>query len=293
MNSLFHRIYFFIKVGWLWGTQRKVAPHNIADDYNHLAATYDAFFSGFMIPHTRQLVQKILLPPEPLRALDLACGTGSLTRVLGERLSSASALTGVDLSERMIAQAKTNVLRPVTFFQEDILRFVSKTPDEEYDVVTCGWAVGYVRPQLLIKEIHRVLAPGGMVGIIENRQSTLSEIRETGIKVMMRYPQHVRRLMDLTFRLPENKARLRSWFRKVGLKTRELWDGQIEFRFKSGADVLNWVLHTGASAGFDQMMDPDTKQVCDDAFIEIIEKDYMRDGQIQTAHRFVAGIAQK
>jgi len=40
-------------------------------------------------------------------------------------------------------------------------------------------------------------------------------------------------------------------------------------------------------------MDPDAKYVCDLAFIQIMEKDYRRDGQIKTAHRFVAGVAQK
>jgi len=113
------------------------------------------------------------------------------------------------------------------------------------------------------------------------------------MKVMMRYPQHIRRMMDLTLRLPRDKDHLSLWFRKAGLKVKEIWDGQIEFCFKNGVDVLNWVLHTGASAGFDRVMDPDAKYVCDLAFIQIMEKDYRRDGQIKTAHRFVAGVAQK
>lgn len=293
MNSIFHRIYFFLKVGWLLAARKKVAAGDITEDYNQLAATYNEFFSDFMAPHARQLAQKIPLSSGPQNALDLACGTGTLTQALGERLGSASALTAVDLSEKMMEQAKKKVARPVTFQAEDMMSFIRQAREASYDVVTCGWAIGYTRPQTLMKEICRVLKPGGVVGIIENQQNTLSEVRETCIKVMMRYPQHIRRIMDLTFRLPGDKERLRRWFHKAGLKTLETWDGQAEFRFKSGMDVLNWVLHTGASAGFDRVMDPGAKYLCDRAFLEIIEKDYMRNGQIITAHRFVAGVAQK
>ncbi|HOY08496.1 MAG TPA: class I SAM-dependent methyltransferase [Candidatus Omnitrophota bacterium] len=293
MNSFFHRIYFFLKIGWLWGARKKVPDCDITDDYNQLAATYDEFFSGYMAPHALHLAQKIPLPPGPLKALDLACGTGTLTRAVGGRLGPGSSLTAVDLSEKMLEQAKKKSPWPGTFVAEDMMTFIRQAREASYNIVTAGWAIGYTHPQTLMKEIRRVLAPGGAVGIIENQQSTLWEIRNTGMKVMMRYPQHIRQIMSLMFRLPENKECLRRWFHNAGLKTMEIWDGRIEFRFKSGVDVLNWVLHTGASAGFDRMMDPGVKYLCDRAFIEIIEKDYMRDGQITTAHRFVAGVAQK
>ena len=270
-----------------------MAAGGITEDYNQIAATYDEFFSGFMAPHARQLAQKIPLPGGPARVLDLACGTGTLMRAMGARLGADSALTGVDRSEKMMDRARQNAPRSAAFFQDDMMRFVRKAPECSYDIVTCGWALGYVRPQTLIKEIRRILTPGGVVGLIENQKSTLSEIRETGIKVMRRYPQYIRRVMDLTLRLPSDKEQLRGWLRNAGLKKPEVWEGQVEFRFKNGLDVLNWVLRTGASAGFDRMMAREAKPLCDKAFVEIIESDYMRNGQIKTAHRFVAGIAQK
>jgi len=294
MVSVFHRIYFLLKVGWLLAAGKKVTARTITDDYNELAGRYDEFFSVYMAPHARQLAQRLPFPPGgALNALDLACGTGTLTRALSERLSSAGVLTAVDLSAKMVEQAQKKMTRPVTFRLEDMTGYIRRAKEASYDAVTCGWAIGYSRPRALIKEMHRVLTPGGVAGIIENRQNTLSEIRETAVKVMMRYPQHIRRMMDLTFRLPRDKEQLGSWFRAAGLKVKELWDGQTEFCFKNGVDVLNWVLHTGASAGFDRVMAPDAKYLCDHAFIKIIEKDYMRDGQIKTAHRFVAGVAQK
>jgi len=41
MNSAFHRIYFFLKVGWLLATGKKVTASTITDDYNALARMYD------------------------------------------------------------------------------------------------------------------------------------------------------------------------------------------------------------------------------------------------------------
>jgi hypothetical protein len=99
--------------------------------------------------------------------------------------------------------------------------------------------------------------------------------------------------MDLPLRLPKNKAHLEKLFIRAGLKVVDIWDGEVMFNFKDGAEVLNWALHTGASAGFDKVMDPAAKDKCDRAFIEIIERDHKKNGGISIAHKFVAGIAQK
>jgi len=193
----------------------------------------------------------------------------------------------------MMKQAQTKISRDAEFYHEDMSCFVKRALREHYDVITCGWALGYANPCSLLQDIKVIMKPGGIIGVIENQSNTLAEIREAGIKVMQRYPQHIRRLMDLTFRLPKNKNQLLQWFNRAGLQPMDIWDGKKLFCFKTGEDVLHWVLHTGASAGYDQIMDSDIKDLCDKAFIDIIEKDYLKEGQITTAHKFVAGIARK
>jgi hypothetical protein len=86
---------------------------------------------------------------------------------------------------------------------------------------------------------------------------------------------------------------LRRLYQKAGFLPLEAWEGEIAFNFKSGEDALNWALHTGASAGFDKVMDASIRNECDKAFIEIIERDYKKNNTITISHKFVAGIAQK
>jgi ubiquinone/menaquinone biosynthesis C-methylase UbiE len=67
-----------------------------------------------------------------LKFLDVGCGTGALTRLLGELVGSAKNVYGVDLSSNRIEMARD--LNPrITYTVEDILELSFK---ENFDVVT-------------------------------------------------------------------------------------------------------------------------------------------------------------
>lgn len=94
------------------------------------------------------------------RALDLACGTGDIAA----RLRDAGArVTGLDVTPRMLALAAG---RPgqsdIGWLCGDMLAL--PVPDASHAIVTAGYGLRNVPdlPQAL-REIHRVLAPGGRV----------------------------------------------------------------------------------------------------------------------------------
>ena len=265
----------------------------IKEDYNSLASTYDQYFSNFTRPHSQELVKRLNINND-VTVLDLACGTGTITVQLREYVSEKGRILAVDSSEQMLKKAKEKINdKNVEFICGDMLEILDRFQENSFDCVTCGWAIGYASPLKLLKKIKRVIKQNGKIGIIENRKDTLAPLRETGIKVMQRYPQHIRYVMDLTLRLPRDKRHLERLYKKAGLKSLEVWEGEVEFSFKDGREVLNWVLHTGASAGFDRMMDPKVKNKCDNAFIEIIERDHKTKEGINISHKYVAGIAEK
>jgi len=265
----------------------------IKEDYNSLASTYDEYFSNFIRPHSQELVKRLNINND-VTVLDLACGTGTITAELRKYICPKGKIIAVDSSEQMVNKAKDKIDEEnVEFICGDMLEILDEFQENSFDYAMCGWAIGYASPLELLKKIKRVLKQNGKVGIIENRKDTLSPIREAGIKVMQRYPQHIRYLMDLTLRLPRDKGHMERFYKKAGLKPLEVWEGEVKFNFTDGREVLNWVLHTGASAGFDRIMDPKVKDKCDNAFVEIIERDYKTREGVNISHKYVGGIAEK
>jgi malonyl-CoA O-methyltransferase len=98
------------------------------------------------------------VPAPPRRVLDLGTGTGTAARAIAARWPDAE-VTGVDVSERMLAEAR-RLLPPelagrVRFQHAD----ASSLPfaDGSFDLVTLSNMIPF------FDEIARVLAPGGFV----------------------------------------------------------------------------------------------------------------------------------
>ena len=92
------------------------------------------------------------------RVLDLACGTGDLTFAAA---GTARGVVGLDLTHRMLELAITRGSTP-RWVCGDMLAL--PFPSASFDVVTTGYGLRNV-PDLrgALREIHRVLAPGGRV----------------------------------------------------------------------------------------------------------------------------------
>jgi len=93
------------------------------------------------------------------RALDLACGTGDITFHLSERGARA---IGLDITPRMVDLAAHKPARPsASFLVGDMMALPFGASG--FDLVTTGYGIRNV-PVLrqAIREIHRVLKPGGV-----------------------------------------------------------------------------------------------------------------------------------
>lgn len=121
-------------------------------------------------------------PAEGTRALDLACGTGDIAFGLAMR---GSRVVGLDITHRMLVLASrrlrahglvaagpthsaSRITHPV-FMQGDMMTL--PFADAQFDIVTTGYGLRNV-PALepAIREIHRVLRPGGtLVSLDFNR----------------------------------------------------------------------------------------------------------------------------
>jgi demethylmenaquinone methyltransferase / 2-methoxy-6-polyprenyl-1,4-benzoquinol methylase len=97
------------------------------------------------------------------RVLDACCGTGDLA--VAARAAGAGEIVGVDFSERMLERARRKDPE-LEWVQADVLALPFE--DASFDAVVVGFGVRNVEDlDAGIREFHRVLRPGGRLGILE------------------------------------------------------------------------------------------------------------------------------
>ncbi|GAB5452912.1 MAG: methyltransferase domain-containing protein [Halioglobus sp.] len=93
------------------------------------------------------------------RVLDVACGTGVLSRELATRTTSSGGVTGLDPNCGMLALAKER--SPAIDWQEGVAESLPFT-DESFDAVVSQFGLMFfVDREKAIREMLRVLSPGG------------------------------------------------------------------------------------------------------------------------------------
>src|SRR5271154_3815161 len=104
----------------------------------------------------------------PIRAgmdvLDVACGTGNLA-IPAARIGAR--VTGVDIAENLLAQARAraaaeNLNANFQYGDAEMLQF----PDASFDVVVSVYGAMFPpRPEVVARELARVVRPGGLIAM--------------------------------------------------------------------------------------------------------------------------------
>jgi SAM-dependent methyltransferase len=128
-----------------------------AGSFDDLAEAYDRFRLGYADDVYEALVE-YGVPPRA-RLLDLGCGTGLVAKEMARR---GAVVTGVDLSEAMIARARIRV--PEASFEVGRAEELSFA-DASFDAATSAQTFHWLDQPRALAELARVVRPGGIVAV--------------------------------------------------------------------------------------------------------------------------------
>lgn len=157
-------------------------------------------------PYARDLVAR--LPQDTRRVLELASGTGRVTRHLLAALPADGELVATDLNEPMIAEGRARLPDDPRLRWQTADAQAIPFGDETFDVVVCQFGLMFVPDKLLaLREMRRVLRPGSRLLL-----STWDDVvRNPATKVlhelaMAAFPTDPPMFMKTPFSMPDPNA---------------------------------------------------------------------------------------
>lgn len=99
---------------------------------------------------------------EPRHVLEIAAGTGALTRAMASRLNGATRIVASDLNQAMLDRAAAQQGDEPTIVWQQADALALPFEDQSFDLVACQFGVMFFPDKVQgYREAHRVLRPGG------------------------------------------------------------------------------------------------------------------------------------
>ncbi|MCM3003920.1 demethylmenaquinone methyltransferase [Priestia koreensis] len=115
------------------------------------------------------------------KALDVCCGTADWTLALAEAVGEKGEVVGLDFSQNMLKIGEEKVAgsshKNIELIHGNAMEL--PFPDNTFDYVTIGFGLRNVPDYMtVLKEMHRVVKPGGKVVCLETSQPTTPGYRQ-------------------------------------------------------------------------------------------------------------------
>lgn len=137
----------------------------------------------------RDKTMKLMNVQKGAKALDVCCGTADWTIALADAVGETGEVKGLDFSKNMLSVGETKV-KTGGYNQIELLHGnAMELPfeDNSFDYVTIGFGLRNVPDYLtVLKEMTRVVKPGGMVVCLETSQPEMIGFKQ-GYYVYFKY----------------------------------------------------------------------------------------------------------
>ena len=128
---------------------------------------YDTIIARLFTPWAHDLIDR-LAPPLGCAALDIACGPGTVSRILAERIGRDGHVVATDISPAMLDIARSTPMAPDSATIEWIEAPAAPlpVPDSTFDIVTCQQGLQFFPDKVsALAEMRRALRRGGRAGV--------------------------------------------------------------------------------------------------------------------------------
>lgn len=130
---------------------------------------YETIFVPAMMGEWAPRVIALISPQPNEHILDVACGTGALTRFVAKSIGLTGRVVGLDISPDMLAVARTITTEgaqtaPIEWYEGNVnsLPFENET----FDLVFCAFGLMFFPDQIAaLREMRRVLKPDGRIAL--------------------------------------------------------------------------------------------------------------------------------
>jgi demethylmenaquinone methyltransferase/2-methoxy-6-polyprenyl-1,4-benzoquinol methylase len=148
--------------------------HKVGEVFRSVASNYDRMNDAMSLGMHR-LWKKMAIDLSQVKAgqtvLDLAAGTGDLSRALAKRVGPKGQVISSDINPAMLAEGRKKCLDAGIFNNISFLEINAEQlpfDDNHFDRVTIGFGLRNVTDKdQALREMFRVLKPGGMALILE------------------------------------------------------------------------------------------------------------------------------
>ncbi|QUY63422.1 bifunctional demethylmenaquinone methyltransferase/2-methoxy-6-polyprenyl-1,4-benzoquinol methylase UbiE [Gulosibacter molinativorax] len=202
-------------------------PADVSSMFDRVSGHYDLtndVLSVGVTPYWRLKTRQEIDPHPGQKVLDVACGTGTVSRILADH---GSTVTGLDFSQGMINQAiERHGDQPnITFQQGDATDLPFE--DDTFDVTTVSFGIRNVQePKKALAEMLRVTKPGGKILVCEFSHPTNGLVRwgydtymnvamPAIVKLVSSDPEAYEYLFQSIQAWPEQRE-FAAWLREVG-----------------------------------------------------------------------------
>ncbi|WP_203361890.1 demethylmenaquinone methyltransferase [Bacillus sp. REN10] len=149
----------------------------ISNNYDHM----NSLISFQQHKRWRKDTMKKMAVKKGAKALDVCCGTGDWTMALAEAVGKEGKVIGLDFSHNMLEVGREKIkaenLAQVEMIQGNAMELPFE--DNTFDYVTIGFGLRNVPDYMhVLKEMNRVLKPGGMAVCLETSQPTMIGYRQ-------------------------------------------------------------------------------------------------------------------
>lgn len=216
-------------------------------------------------PVAKDLIRVAALRPGE-RVIDVACGTGVVTRLAAEALGPKATVAGLDVNAGMLAVARSAAPADVSIDWYETSAEAIPLADDSFDVVLCQMGLQFIPDKhAALKEMRRILVPGGrLVLSVCGPTPKLFAIMAEGLG------KHIHpgcaQFPDMVFSLHDH-AELREMFASAGFSDIDIHTETKTLALPEARDFLWQYVHctplaTPVDAASDEQRAAAERQIC-------------------------------